>query len=93
MIHDNELCTNVWLGEGDIGLGVVVGQDGQACGIGFYPLKGKHEVGGTITAEDRAEGSKGINILFTNQEGIKSLYAVLERFAKKLIEENGEEEK
>lgn len=91
MIDDDGSHTNIWLGEGDVGLAVVVDQEGQARGIGCYQLKEKHDIGSDITINDRVEGSKGINILFANNEGIMSLYKVMAQFINKLIEENREE--
>jgi len=85
VIRVNDKQTNIWLGEGDVGVGIAFDEE-RPVGISFNQLDGCREIGESVDEEE--EVGKGINIVFANSDGIKSLVSAIERFAQKLIEWN-----
>lgn len=91
MICENDKHTDIWLGEGDISIGIAINEEGKACGIGFQQLKNEHEIGLKVEPDDITEGIKPINILFTNGSGIESLLKGIERFIQKVVDDEQKE--
>jgi len=93
MIKESDYQVNVWLGEGDVGIGTVLDKENKACGIGFVQLKEAIKIGtelGDMTGAEIKENDKSVNILFANRSGIESMIKGLQRFVEKLAEEEGE---
>lgn len=90
MIYENDKQVTVVLGEGDIALGVSVG-DGKPYGISIQQLNGKFEINSELGTDDIKDGVKQINILFANKGGVESLVRALERFAKAVADKRQEE--
>ena len=90
MIYENDKQITVVLGEGDIALGVSLG-DGIPYGISIQQLNGKHEIGSDLGTDDIKDGVKQINIIFANKGGVESLVRALERFAKSVNDKRAEE--
>jgi len=90
MIYENDKQITAVLGEGDIALGVSMG-DGNPYGISIQQLNEKHEINSDLGTDDIKEGVKWINILFANKGGIESLVRALERFAKAVSDKRQEE--
>ena len=90
MIREINSQINVWLGEGDVGIGTVLDNENKACGIGFIQLKESIAIGtelGDMTGADVKENGKSVNILFANRSGIESMIKGMERFLLKVSEE------
>lgn len=80
MIKVKEDMTNVYLGEGTIGIGVTLDSETKRpCGICFCELEEKVEIGTTIKSGVWSS-LNNVNIIFSNETGIKSLLEGIERF-------------
>ena len=91
MIYENDKQITVVLGEGDIAIGVSVG-DGIPYGISIQQLNRKHEINSELGTDDIKDEVKQINILFANKGGVESLVRALERFAKCVADKRAGEE-
>jgi len=92
MISDNEKWTNIWLGEGDVAIGVAQDEDGRPYGLSFQQLNNKYEIDGAIGVDDVKDGVKQINLLFTNSGAVRSLVKAIERFAESCVKQGREDE-
>ena len=83
MIRGVNNQTNIWIGDGDVGIGTALDDEGKACGVSFIQLKEPMEIGaelGRMDNGEREEGLRMVNILFLNRGGIESMIKGLERF-------------
>lgn len=80
MIEVKENMTNIYLGEGTIGIGITLDTETKRpVGISFCELEVKMEIGSTVEREGFSE-LNNVNIIFTDKSGISSLLQGVENF-------------